>query len=93
MKNVSCDFKCNKKVTDLLLNYNIINSNYCIKIIENKIEFINVQLDYLKKKRPLSFNRKKVLEHNNKIDELENKKFQLYMEIEKEINYICKVKS
>lgn len=89
--------KENDKLLEQLLELNIKNSikdsNTSIRLLDNRIKFYQTLLDNLEKNKPLFFQKKKLIEYENKKKEYNTKINELYIEIEKEVCLIKKITS
>lgn len=77
------------KLLEQLLELNIKNSikdsNTNIRLLDNRIKFYQKLLGNLEKNKPLFFQKKKLIEYENKKKEYISKINELYIEIEKRI--------
>jgi len=60
-------------------------------MINNKIDFYQTLINQLNENRPLFFQRKKLINYNNKFNEYYEKINNLYIELNKEINLLEKL--
>ena len=60
-------------------------------MINNKIDFYQTLINQLNENRPLFFQRKKLINYNNKFNEYYEKINNLYIELNKEINLLEKI--
>ena len=81
-----------KKITDLCLLHQIEYSHLDIEAINLSIKTTYSQLEYLYDNKPLSFQKKKLVEYNKKVKELEDKILSCYYDIEKEVKIITSIK-
>ena len=79
------------KVIDLCLWYQIEDSHRWLDIIDLQIKNCNMQLHFLEEEKPLWFQKKKLEEHNKKIEELENKICKYYQDMNEEVELIEKM--
>lgn len=85
----------NDKLLDNLFKLNtkyaIEDSNINVAIINKRIEIYQSLIDNLEENKPLSFEKKKLIEYNNKLKEYNSKISYLYDELSKEIELIAKL--
>ena len=81
----------NDKLVDLLLWYQIEDSNHWIRFIEQEIKFREIQKKDLLSNEPWSFSKKKHEEWEKKIEQLDNEIMQKYHEIGEELSIIEKM--
>lgn len=82
-----------KKIIDLCLMYEEDYSKLDIEAINLKIKTTYLQLEYLYDNKPLFFEKKKIIEYNEKVKDLEDKLLSCYNEIEKEVKLITSIQS
>ncbi|MDO5569763.1 MAG: hypothetical protein Q4G04_06685 [bacterium] len=70
------------KIIDLCLWYQMEDSHRWMEMIDLQIKNCNLQIEFLLDNKPFWFQKKKLDEHNKKIDELENKIADYYKQIE-----------
>lgn len=89
--------KDNDKLIEQLLELNIKNSikdsNTNIRLLDNRIKFYQTLLNNLENNKPLFFQKKKLIAYENKKKGYIAKINALYIEIEKEVCLIEKIKS
>lgn len=90
MKKKNDDNELADKVIDLCLYHSIKESNLHIKFLGNQAEFYKTHLKHLKDTKPLFFQKKKLEEHNKKIEECENKIRNIYLKMSEEVEEIEK---
>lgn len=80
------DYKkiCNK-LLDLSTHKEIEISNYYINMVEISIRTCKLQIEHLEDNKPLWFQKKKLEVYNEEKEKLNNKLYNYYLEIEKEI--------
>ena len=85
----------NRELVELLLKLNIKHaiedSNFNLKIIDNRIKFYRLLINHLENNKPLFFQKKKLIEYNNKLEEYNNKINDLYNQITEEMDLIEKL--
>lgn len=89
----------NKNVNDNLIDslfklntkYAIEDSNINVAIINKRIEIYQSLIDNLEENKPLSFEKKELIEYNNKLKEYNSKISYLYDELSKEIEMLDKL--
>lgn|GEM_PF-2659534 len=83
------------KLIEQLLELNIKNSikdsNTSIRLLDNRIKFYQKLLDNLEKNKPLFFQKKKLIEYENKKKEYNTKINELYIKVEEELKLIEKM--
>ena len=79
-----------KSLLELNIKFAIENSNIKLNMINNKIDFYQTLINQLNENRPLFFQRKKLINYNNKFNEYYEKINNLYIELNKEINLLEK---
>ncbi|MBQ9024150.1 MAG: hypothetical protein IJ105_02890 [Bacilli bacterium] len=86
-----------KELIDMLLKLNIKyaieDSNINIRMIDNRIRFYQTLIEHLEDNKPLFFQKKKLIEYNNKKEEYENKIYELYTQLGQEVELIDKLYS
>ena len=86
-----------KELIDMLLilniKYSIEDSNINIRMIDNRIRFYQTLIEHLEDNKPLFFQKKKLIEYNNKKEEYENKIYELYTQLGQEVELIDKLYS
>lgn len=89
--------KDNDKILEQLLEINIKNSikdsNTNIRLLDNRIKFYQTLLNNLENNKPMVFQKKKLIEYENKKKEYNTKINELYIEIEKEVCLIERITS
>lgn len=80
-----------KSLLELNIKFAIENSNIKLNMINNKIDFYQTLINQLNENRPLFFQRKKLINYNNKFNEYYEKINNLYIELNKEINLLEKL--
>ena len=89
--------KDNDKILEQLLEINIKNSikdsNTNIRLLDNRIKFYQTLLNNLENNKPMVFQKKKLIEYENKKKEYNTKINELYTEIEKEVCLIERITS
>ena len=80
-----------KSLLELNIKFAIENSNIKLNMINNKIDFYQTLINQLNENRPLFFQRKKLINYNNKFNEYYEKINNLHIELNKEINLLEKL--
>lgn len=88
----SDDEKLSNKLIDLFLWYQIEDSHQQLRLIDMQIKACQMELHFLEDSKPFWFQKKKLEEHNKKIEDLENKIFKYYQEMNEEVDLIQKMK-
>ena len=79
------------KLLELNIKYAIEDSNINMKMIDNRIKFYQNLISHLEDNKPLFFQKKKLIEYNNKKEEYENKISELYTQLGEEYEIIEKL--
>lgn len=82
------DETLSNKLIDLLLWYQIEDSHHQLRLIDMQIKSCQIEINYLEDTKPFRFQKKKLEEHNKKIEDLENKIYNYYQEMNKEVELI-----
>ena len=90
-KNENEDNQLFEKLLELNIKYAIEDSNINIRMIDNRIKFYQSLINYLKDSKPFFFQKKKLIEYNNKKEEYENKISELYIQLSEEFELIDKL--
>lgn len=77
----------------LNIKYAIEDSNINIRMIDNRIRFYQTLIEHLEDNKPLFFQKKKLIEYNNKKEEYNIKISDLYTKLGEEIELIDKLYS
>ena len=80
-----------EKLLELNIKYAIEDSNINMKMIDNRIKFYQTLINHLEDNKPFFFQKKKLIEYNNKKEEYENKIFELYIQLGEEFELIDKL--
>ncbi len=91
MKKQKDDNELFDKLLELNIKYAIEDSTINIRIIDNRIKFYETLINHLEDDKPLFFQKKKLVEYENKKSEYENKIFELYIKLSKEYEIIEKL--
>ena len=78
-----------KKIIDLSLTFLNKESKCWIDIICTKIKVCELQKQHLTENKPLFFQKKKLAEHNKKIDNINREIFNCFKSLEEEIDLIA----
>lgn len=81
------------KVIDLCLIYGIKDSELYLKVLDNKIKFYQSQIRFLEDTKPLFFQKKKLEEHNKKIEAYEQIITDAYIQMNEEVDMILKMQN
>lgn len=79
------------KLLKLNIKYAIEDSNINMRMIDNRIKFYQTLINHLEDNKPLFFQKKKLIEYNNKKEEYENKISELYTQLGEEYEIIEKL--
>ena len=80
-----------EKLLELNIKYAIEDSNINMRIIDNRIKFYQSLINHLEDNKPFFFQKKKLIEYNNKKEEYENKISELYAQLGEEYEMIDKL--
>ena len=80
-----------KKLLELNIKYAIEDSNINLRMIDNRIKFYQTLINHLEDNKPFFFQKKKLIEYNNKKEEYENKISELYAQLGEEYEMIEKL--
>lgn len=80
-----------EKLLELNIKYAIKDSNINMRIIDNRIKFYQSLINHLEDNKPFFFQKKKLIEYNNKKEEYENKISELYAQLGEEYEMIEKL--
>ena len=80
-----------EKLLELNIKYAIKDSNINMRIIYNRIKFYQSLINHLEDNKPFFFQKKKLIEYNNKKEEYENKISELYAQLGEEYEMIEKL--
>ena len=80
-----------KSLLKLNIRYAIEDSNINIRMIDNRIKSYQTLIDHLEDNKPFFFQKKKLIEYNNKKEEYENKISELYTQLGEEYELIEKL--
>lgn len=80
-----------QSLLELNIKYAIENSNINIKMIDNRIKFYETLISHLENDKPLFFQKKKLIEYENKKSKYKNKIAELYNQLNKEYEIIEKL--
>ena len=80
-----------EKLLELNIKYAIEDSNINMRMIDNRIRFYQSLINNLEDNKPFFFQKKKLIEYNNKKEEYENKISQLYSQLREEYEMIEKL--
>ena len=81
------------KLLELNIKYAIEDSNINMKMIDNRIKFYQNLISHLEDNKPFFFQKKKLIDHNNKLEKYNSKINDLYIELGKELELIEKLYS
>lgn len=82
-----------EKLLELNIKYAIEDSNINMRMIDNRIKFYQTLINHLEDNKPFFFQKKKLIEYNNKKEEYENKISELYTQLGEEFEMIEKLHS
>ncbi len=75
----------------LNIKYAIEDSNINMRMIDNRIKFYQTLINNLEENKPLFFQKKKLIDYNNKLDEYSKKINDLYIELNEELKLLEKL--
>ena len=82
-----------EKLLELNVKYAIEDSHINMRMIDNRIKFYQTLINHLEDSKPFFFQKKKLIEYNNKKEEYENKISELYTQLGQEFELIEKLHS
>ena len=82
-----------EKLLELNIKYAIEDSNINMRMIDNRIKFYQSLINHLEDNKPFFFQKKKLIEYNNRKEEYENKISELYIQLGEEFKLIDKLYS
>lgn len=91
LKKKNDDNELFEKLLELNIKYAIEDSNINMRMIDNRIKFYQTLINHLEDNKPFFFQKKKLIEYNNKKEEYENKIFELYIQLGEEFELIDKL--
>lgn len=80
-----------EKLLELNIKYAIEDSNINMRMIDNRIKFYQSLINHLEDNKPFFFQKKKLIEYNNKKEEYENKISELYAQLGEQYEMIEKL--
>lgn len=80
-----------EKLLELNIKYAFEDSNINVRMIDNRIRFYQSLINHLEYNKPFFFQKKRLIEYNNKKEEYENKISQLYSQLSDEMELIEKL--
>ena len=80
-----------EKLLELNIKYAFEDSNINVRMIDNRIRFYQSLINHLENNKPFFFQKKRLIEYNNKKEEYENKISQLYSQLSDEMELIEKL--
>lgn len=92
-KKKNDDYELFEKLLELDIKYAIEDSNINMRMIDNRIKFYQTLINHLEDNKPFFFQKKKLIEYNNKKEEYENKISELYIQLGEECEMIDKLYS
>ncbi len=92
-KKKNDDYELFEKLLELNIKYAIEDSNINMRMIDNRIKFYQTLINHLEDTKPFFFQKKKLIEYNNKKEEYENKISELYTQLGEECEMIDKLYS
>ena len=89
----SDDEKLSNKLIDLFLWYQIEDSHQQLRLIDMQIKACQMELHFLEDSKPFWFQKKKLEEHNKKIEEYEQIITNAYLQMNEEVDTILKMQN
>ena len=80
-----------EKLLELNIKYAIEDSNINMRMIDNRIKFYQTLINHLEDNKPFFFQKKKLIEYNNKKEEYNTKINDLYAQLGEEVDLIDKL--
>ncbi len=90
-KKINDDNELFESLLKLNIKYAIEDSNINMRMIDNRIKFYQTLINHLEDNKPFFFQKKKLIEYNNKKEEYENKISELYIQLGEEYKMIEKL--
>lgn len=75
----------------LNIKYSIEDSNINMRMIDNRIKFYQTLINHLEENKPLFFQKRKLIDYNNKRNEYSKKINDLYVELNEELKLLEKL--
>lgn len=75
----------------LNIKYAIEDSNINMRMIDNRIKFYQTLINHLEENKPLFFQKRKLIDYNNKRNEYSKKINDLYVELNEELKLLEKL--
>lgn len=75
----------------LNIKYAIEDSNINMRMIDNRIKFYQILINHLEENKPLFFQKRKLIDYNNKRNEYSKKINDLYVELNEELKLLEKL--
>lgn len=75
----------------LNIKYAIEDSNTNMRMIDNRIKFYQTLINHLEENKPLFFQKRKLIDYNNKRNEYSKKINDLYIELNEELKLLEKL--
>lgn len=91
MSKKKTDDELVESLLKLNIKYAIEDSNINMRMIDNRIKFYQTLINHLEDNKPFFFQKKKLIEYNNKKEEYENKISELYTQLGEECEMIEKL--
>lgn len=82
-----------EQLLELNIKKSIKDSNTNIRLLDNRIKFYQTLLNNLENNKPLFFQKKRLIEYENKKNECNTKINELYIKVEEELKLIEKMTS
>ena len=82
-----------EQLLELNIKKSIKDSNTNIRLLDNRIKFYQTLLNNLENNKPLFFQKKRLIEYENKQNECNTKINELYIKVEEELKLIEKMTS
>lgn len=79
------------KIIDLNLMYGIKDSELYLKFLDNQIKFYQTEIDILQNTKPFFFQKRKLEEHNKKIERYEQEISNVYKKMNEEAELIIEM--
>lgn len=81
------------KVIDLCMVYGIKESQLYLKFLDNQVKTYQNHRNFLEDTKPFFFQKKKLEEHNKKIEVCEQKIFETYKKMNEEVEFIIEMQN
>jgi len=85
------DKNLTNKVIDLVLSFNIKESEFHLELLNIQVKRYQAEIRFLENTKPFFFQKKKLQEYQLQLEECENNLFETYKKISNEVELIHKI--